>query len=252
MRQLFGTDGIRGVAGEYPLDQRTVYAIGRALGQRLAARDHAGPGGDRAGYARVQRLDQLRPGGRPGIGTGRGGERGSHHHAGRGISDACDGFSAGIVISASHNPWQDNGIKIFGADGYKLSDEIEHADRSGYFRASRTAGRRCFPQCGINVGDAAGPCRIAASSMQNGWRSSLAGPISASCECWWIAPTEQPATSRRWYSDIVGYWPISCTLSRTAEISMPDAARCIPQHIAQAVAAAQWILRCGSNVRRRR
>ena len=41
MRQLFGTDGIRGVAGEYPLDRRTVYAIGRALGQRLAARDAA-------------------------------------------------------------------------------------------------------------------------------------------------------------------------------------------------------------------
>ena len=37
-----------------------------------------------------------------------------------------DGFSAGIVISASHNPWQDNGIKIFGADGYKLSDQLEH------------------------------------------------------------------------------------------------------------------------------
>src|ERR1035441_376712 len=38
MRQLFGTDGIRGVAGEYPLDRRTVYGIGRALGQRLAGR----------------------------------------------------------------------------------------------------------------------------------------------------------------------------------------------------------------------
>ena len=38
MRQLFGTDGIRGVAGEYPLDRRTVYAIGRAMGQRLAER----------------------------------------------------------------------------------------------------------------------------------------------------------------------------------------------------------------------
>ena len=41
MRQLFGTDGIRGVAGEYPLDPRTVLAIGRALGQRLAARSAA-------------------------------------------------------------------------------------------------------------------------------------------------------------------------------------------------------------------
>ena len=41
MRQLFGTDGIRGVAGEYPLDQKTIFAIGRALGQRLVARDKA-------------------------------------------------------------------------------------------------------------------------------------------------------------------------------------------------------------------
>ena len=37
-RKLFGTDGIRGIAGEYPLDRVTVYAIGRALGQRLAER----------------------------------------------------------------------------------------------------------------------------------------------------------------------------------------------------------------------
>jgi phosphoglucosamine mutase len=42
-------------------------------------------------------------------------------------------FAAGIVISASHNPWQDNGIKIFGADGYKLSDELEHAIEADIF-----------------------------------------------------------------------------------------------------------------------
>src|SRR5690242_21038315 len=35
------------------------------------------------------------------------------------------GFSAGVVISASHNPWRDNGIKVFGPDGYKLPDEVE-------------------------------------------------------------------------------------------------------------------------------
>ncbi len=35
------------------------------------------------------------------------------------------GFSAGVVISASHNPWRDNGIKVFGGDGYKLPDAVE-------------------------------------------------------------------------------------------------------------------------------
>jgi phosphoglucosamine mutase len=35
------------------------------------------------------------------------------------------GFSAGVVISASHNPWRDNGIKVFGGDGYKLLDKVE-------------------------------------------------------------------------------------------------------------------------------
>src|SRR5262249_55552372 len=42
-------------------------------------------------------------------------------------------FAAGIVISASHNPWQDNGIKVFGADGYKLSDQLEHEIEADIF-----------------------------------------------------------------------------------------------------------------------
>src|SRR5208283_5982114 len=42
-------------------------------------------------------------------------------------------FEAGIVISASHNPWQDNGIKVFGADGYKLSDQLEHEIEADIF-----------------------------------------------------------------------------------------------------------------------
>jgi phosphoglucosamine mutase len=44
------------------------------------------------------------------------------------------GFSAGIVISASHNPWQDNGIKVFGPDGYKLPDATELAIEDEIFR----------------------------------------------------------------------------------------------------------------------
>jgi phosphoglucosamine mutase len=133
MRQLFGTDGIRGVAGEYPLDKRTVLAIGSALGQRLAAREKS---------ARVVVGQDTRESGAwisSALAAGL-------ESAGVGVVSAgvittpgvaylarANQFSAGIVISASHNPWQDNGIKIFGADGYKLSDEIEHQIESDIF-----------------------------------------------------------------------------------------------------------------------
>ena len=111
MRQLFGTDGIRGVAGEYPLDRRTVYAIGRALGQRLAARyPSAGVviGQDtRESSASISSVLAA-------------GLEASHVHVvsagvittpGVAYLTRANGFAAGIVISASHNPWQDNGIK---------------------------------------------------------------------------------------------------------------------------------------------
>lgn len=126
MRQLFGTDGIRGVAGEYPLDRRTVYAIGRALGQRLAARDASA----RALIGQDTRESSA------GISSVlAAGLEASHVHVvsagvittpGVAYLTRANGFAAGIVISASHNPWQDNGIKVFGADGYKLSDQLEH------------------------------------------------------------------------------------------------------------------------------
>ena len=133
MRQLFGTDGIRGVAGQYPLDRRTVYAIGRALGQRLTERDR-----------------------RPQVVIGQDTRESSawissflaHGLEGTGVRVVSAGvittpgiayltrahpFAAGIVISASHNPWQDNGIKVFGPDGYKLSDDLEHEIEADIF-----------------------------------------------------------------------------------------------------------------------
>ncbi len=133
MRQLFGTDGIRGVAGEYPLDQRTVIAIGRALGQRLAARDK---------LARVLIGQDTRESSAwisAALAAGLESAQVQVISAGvlttPGIAylTRANKFSAGIVISASHNPWQDNGIKVFGADGYKLSDELEHAIEADIF-----------------------------------------------------------------------------------------------------------------------
>jgi phosphoglucosamine mutase len=126
-RRLFGTDGIRGVAGEFPLTAESTYLIGRALGHELVrsatkvravmgqdTRDSSGWIADRvaAGLAAV------------GIEV---------HSAGvittPGVAYLARsrGFAAGVVISASHNPWTDNGIKVFSGDGFKLSDARELA-----------------------------------------------------------------------------------------------------------------------------
>jgi phosphoglucosamine mutase len=128
MKQLFGTDGIRGVAGEYPLDQRTVFAIGRALGTRLLRRYGAG-------QARVligQDTRESSTGIARALAGGLQAAGAEYVNAGvlttPGVAYLTHArkFSAGIVISASHNPWMDNGIKLFGRDGMKLADVIEH------------------------------------------------------------------------------------------------------------------------------
>ncbi len=127
MRKLFGTDGIRAVAGEAPLDPRTIYAVGLALANKVSQESagqttrivlgmdtrESGPwiaatliAGLRAGGAEVENAGVITT---PAIAF-----LARKHH-----------FNAGVVISASHNPWQDNGIKIFGGDGYKLPDQVE-------------------------------------------------------------------------------------------------------------------------------
>ena len=123
MRKLFGTDGIRGVAGEYPLDKKTVYAVGRGLGDHLPAGPRRVVIGQDTRESSGWIADTLTAGLRDsGVETASAGVVPTpaiaylaHTH----------GFSAGVVISASHNPWRDNGIKVFGGDGYKLADEIE-------------------------------------------------------------------------------------------------------------------------------
>ena len=132
MRQLFGTDGIRGIAGEYPLDRRTVYAIGKALGHRLAGRAAATVviGQDtRESSAWISSV----------LAAGLSASKVKVMSAGvittPGVAYLArvNGMAAGIVISASHNPWRDNGIKVFGHDGYKLSDQLEHAIETDIF-----------------------------------------------------------------------------------------------------------------------
>jgi phosphoglucosamine mutase len=128
-KQLFGTDGIRGIPGEYPLDDATLDRTGQALGEYL--RSQGGARGDR-----------------PRVLIGRDTRESGPHIAGRiagGLEAAGaqpvsagvlttpgvawlvnrEGFAAGVVISASHNPYHDNGVKLISSSGMKFPDTVE-------------------------------------------------------------------------------------------------------------------------------
>lgn len=131
MKKLFGTDGIRAVAGEAPLDAPTIYAIGVALAHHLGAAPRVLLGMDTresGNWIAATLTAGLKAGGA------------SVESAGVITTPAvafltrAHGFAAGVVISASHNPWQDNGIKVFGPDGYKLPDSTELAIEEEIFR----------------------------------------------------------------------------------------------------------------------
>ena len=131
MKKLFGTDGIRAVAGQAPLDSRTIYAAGLALAHHLGNSPKVLLGQDTresstwiaraltagldAGGASVETAGVITT---PGVA----------------FLTAHNKFAAGVVISASHNPWEDNGIKLFGPDGFKLPDSTELAIEAEIFR----------------------------------------------------------------------------------------------------------------------
>jgi len=123
MGRYFGTDGIRGKAGEPPLDPATVQRIGRALVRAL------GGGKPRVLIGRDTRESSplleahiaagLRREGAEVVSTGVIPTPAVAHLSRR------DGFDLGVVLSASHNPYADNGIKVFGGGGRKFTTELE-------------------------------------------------------------------------------------------------------------------------------
>lgn len=126
-RKLFGTDGIRGIAGEAPLDATTIFATGLALGHsvaRIAAERRVILGRDTrvsSPWIAAVLAAGLRE---AGVAVESAGVITTPAVA---FLARTHGYGAGVVISASHNPWRDNGIKLFGADGYKLPDSEELA-----------------------------------------------------------------------------------------------------------------------------
>jgi phosphoglucosamine mutase len=124
-RQLFGTDGIRGVAGEFPLDRATTFAVGRALGD-WALRRHERPEVVLGMDTRESgpQLAALVAGGLAASGV-KSRFAGVITTPGIAYLARSGPFVAGVMISASHNPYRDNGIKVFDHSGYKLADELE-------------------------------------------------------------------------------------------------------------------------------
>jgi phosphoglucosamine mutase len=124
-RRLFGTDGIRGIAGETPLDVTTVFATGLALAHSL----RRGKPRPRVLIGRDTR--ESSPWISSVLAAGLRDANAEVKSAGVIPTPAVaflartHGFDAGVVVSASHNPWRDNGIKLFGGDGYKLPDAVE-------------------------------------------------------------------------------------------------------------------------------
>lgn len=124
-QKLFGTDGVRGKAGDYPLDHETVARLGAALVRAMPAQ------------GRPLRFVMGRDTRESGEWIERELSRGVHS-AGAEITSAgviptpaiayvtrAMGYDAGLVISASHNPFEDNGIKVFSGRGEKFTEKLE-------------------------------------------------------------------------------------------------------------------------------
>ncbi len=126
-RKLFGTDGIRGVAGRYPLDAATVNAVGIALGEW--AKEHESPAQVLIGMDTRESGPALAAGVAGGLARAGVEARLAGVTTTPGIAwlTRTGPFVAGVMISASHNPYRDNGIKVFDHSGYKLPDETELA-----------------------------------------------------------------------------------------------------------------------------
>jgi phosphoglucosamine mutase len=131
VRRLFGTDGIRGTANQPPMTAETALRLGLAAGRHFTRGDHRhrvviGKDTRLSGYmlepaltagfiAMGMDVTLLGPLPTPGVA----------------MLTRSLRADLGVMISASHNPYEDNGIKLFGPDGYKLSDEIELAIEEG-------------------------------------------------------------------------------------------------------------------------
>ena len=152
MKQLFGTDGIRGIPGEYPLDDATIERVGFALGKHLMSQK-----GMRGARPRVLIGRDTRESGphiAEQIACGLAASGAEAVSAGvlttPGVAwlVSREGFAAGVVISASHNPYHDNGVKLISSLGMKFPDAEEAAIESLIFSEKGASAAKVSPADG--------------------------------------------------------------------------------------------------------
>lgn len=141
MKKLFGTDGIRGHAGEFPLDENTVRIIGASLATQLKT--------ESGSLAKIVTGRDTRE---SGVAIEKAFHEGAKSAGAECLSAGVittpgvayltrtHGFSAGVVISASHNPFEDNGIKIFTPSGKKANEQTERTIEADVAAGIRTDG----------------------------------------------------------------------------------------------------------------
>jgi phosphoglucosamine mutase len=146
--RLFGTDGVRGEAGRFPLDAPTLETIGASLAVRLGTSPLIVVGRDtresgdwlenaliKGALSQGARCESAGVITTPGVA----------------FLTRSLGAQAGVVISASHNPYQDNGVKIFAPTGRKLDDETERLIEADIFAAQNS--RPATPQQELSTAD---------------------------------------------------------------------------------------------------
>ena len=144
-KELFGTDGIRGIPGTPPLDDATLYATGRSLGAFLR-RENSKP------HALIG-MDTRESGPHIAALLAAGLAEAGFSVAFAGVITtpgvAClvrqNDFQAGVVISASHNAFHDNGVKLFSHAGMKFPDSVEEALEADIFKHRSEAPPKKFP-----------------------------------------------------------------------------------------------------------
>ena len=128
-KQLFGTDGIRGVPGEFPLDDATLDRVGMSLGEYVSSHGRTESARPRVLIGRDTRESGPHIAERIARGLAAAGvepvSAGVVTTPGVAWLVSREGFAAGVVISASHNPYHDNGVKLISSSGMKFPDAVE-------------------------------------------------------------------------------------------------------------------------------